>query len=364
MRLPAGVGTLVVELELEQLREPAYYEVLFGVTSPVEQNFLPDEIIKVRPLGPTGHAYEIVTGVEQYRSAQRQGARAVTVIVMEMAEDEARRYATDEFLRAAASSSARSVVQLLVAAKDNEARGGDWGVERLTKALGIKKSTYAHAWSSVSFVCNQLRLSDPQAANLGIAELVALAVHRNFLPAFTELYKGRMTVNRFYRDVYQPSEVGKERSRQQQEAKGKRKVLPGAAAPSSVESVAAYISAPAPAALRSEQLVTEAILKLAEAASVNDVDDSADGDQVLDRQLVTFLDSHSNLESSIRRICRHLLNHLDSARGHRPRSKTTRTAQPIYLDDARQLSFDLAVTASQPDGHESERRCDDAANAA
>jgi hypothetical protein len=365
MGVAAGVGTLVVELELEELKEPAFFEVLFGAASIAQQDLHPDSIIKVRSLAPTGHAYEIVVGVEQYRSALRQGARTVAVIVKEMTEDEARRYATDEFLRAAASSSARSVVQLLVAARDNEARGGDWGVERLTKALGIKRSTYAHAWSSVTFVCDQLRRSDPEAAHLGLAELVALAVRRNFLPAFTELYTGRMTVNRFYRDAYKASEVGQERSRQQQEAKGKRKLRPDAGARPSGEGAAADSPAPTPAAVGPEQLITEAIVKLAQAASVNDGgDDGVGGEQALDGQLVTFLDSHTNLESSIRRICRQLLNHLDSTHGHRRRSKTTRPAQPVYLDDARQLSFDLAAAASQPGGRESERRRDDEANAA
>lgn len=363
MGVPAGVGTLLVELELEKLKEPAFYEVLFGASSITEQDLLSDAILKVRPLEPTGHAYEIVVGVEQYRAALRQGARTVAVIVKEMTEDEARRYATDVFLRAAASSSARSVVQLLVAAKDNEARGGEWGVERLTKALGIKRSTYAHAWSSVSFVCDQLQRSEPEAAHLGLAELVALAVRKNFLPAFTNLYMGRMSVNRFYRDIYQVSEVGKERSRQQQEAKGKRKALPDAGAHPSVGDVAADSPAPTPDALRSGQLVTEALLKLAEAASINDGNDDASGEQALDQQLVTFLDSHSNLESSIRRICRQLLKHLDSTRGHRSRSKITRAAQPVYLDDARQLSFDLAM-ADQAGVREAKPRRDSEANAA
>lgn len=365
MPLSAGVGTLVLELELEKLKEPVFYEVLFGATSIVEQDLLSDAIIKVRPLEPTGHTYEIIVGVEQYWSALRQGAQTVTVIVKEMTEEEARRYATDEFLRATASSSARSVVQLLVAAKDNESRGGDWGVERLTRALGIKRSTYAHAWSSVSFICDQLRRSEPEAAHLGLAELVALAVRMNFLPAFTELYAGRMTVNRFYRDVYKASKVGQERSQQQQEAKGKCKLWPDAVARLSAEGVAADSPAPTPAAVHPGRLIAEAIVKLAQASSVNDGgDDSVGGEQALDEQLVTFLDSHTNLESSIRRICRQLLNHLDSTHSHRRRSKTTRTAQPVYLGDARQLSFDLAAAAGQPDGRESERRRDDEANAA
>lgn len=365
MGVPAGVGSLVVELELGKLKEPTFYEVLFAATSIAEQDLLQDAVLKVRPLKPAGSAYEIVVGVEQYRAALRQGARAVAAVVKEMTEDEARRYATDEFLRAAASSSARSVVQLLVAAKDNEARGGEWGVERLTKALGIKTSTYAHAWSSVTFVCDRLRRSEPEAAHLGLAELVALAVRRNFLPAFTELYMGRMTINRFYQNVYKASEAGQEKSRQQQQAKGKRKLRPDAGARPSAEGVAADSSAPAPAALTPGQLVTEALLKLAEAASVNDGgDDGAGGEQALDQQIVTFIDSHTNLQATIRRICRRLLNHLGSTHGHHRRSKATRPAQPVYLDDARQLSFDLPATVSQPGGRESERRRDGKANAA
>jgi hypothetical protein len=129
------------------------------------------------------------------------------------------------------------------------------------------------------------------------------------------------------------------------------------------EGVAA--DSPAHASLTRGQLVTEALLKLAEAASVNDGgDDDAGGQQALNQQIVTFIDSHTNLQATIRRICRQLLNHLGSTHGHHRRSKATRPAQPVYLDDARQLSFDLAATASQPGGREPERRRDDEANAA
>jgi hypothetical protein len=179
--MPQPVSALLVELELQRLREPPYYKVLFGLDSAVEQDLLPDQVIRVRPLDPLGNAYEIVTGVEQVRATRRQGAQTITAIVKEMAEDEARRYATDEFLRSAAFSS-KSLIQLLVIAKDNEGCGGRWDVERLTKFLKIKKSTYTHAWSSVSFVCDSLRSSDPETAHLGLAELVALAVRKNFLP--------------------------------------------------------------------------------------------------------------------------------------------------------------------------------------
>lgn len=106
-------GTVPVELELQRLKEPAYYDVLFGLNSAVEQDLLPDQVVRVRPLDPLGDAYEIVTGVGQCRSARGQGAQTITAVVEEMAEDEARRYATDEFLRSAAFSS-KSPTQLLV----------------------------------------------------------------------------------------------------------------------------------------------------------------------------------------------------------------------------------------------------------
>lgn len=350
----------IVQLEVGKLREPAFYEILFAPNSAAEQDFPPDRIIQVRPLDPAGRSYEIVTGVEQYRAARRQGARAVAAVVKELSEEESRRYATDEFLRTAAFTSARSVVQLLIAAKDNVARGGNWSVERLTQLLGVKKSTYTHAWSNVNFVCEELRRSDPGAAHLPLPELVAMAVRTNFLPEFTELYAGRMTVNRFYRQVYQASGVGRERSRQQREAKGRNKSRGDADLHLTVDGTAAADSAPAPAASFPQHLIAEAVVKLAQAASVGDGNDSDGGEQVLDRQIVTILDSHPNIEPAIRLICRKLLDHLDSGRSRHPRSKSTRSAQPSRLGDARQLSFDLPTTAGCASRHESERDHDEA----
>lgn len=357
--MPAIVQGLT-ELDLEKLREPPFYAILFGDNPPAEPESLPDKIPLVRVIDPAVLAYEIVTGVEQFRAARRRGERTLVARVREMGDDEARRYATDEFLRNAAYALNRSVVQLLVAAKDNESHGGDWGVARLTSLLGIKKSTYTHAWSSVSFVCEQLRQSDPEAAHLGLAELVALAVSRNFLPEFTALYTGRMTVNKFYRDVYQTSELGRERSLQQREAKGRVELRPNAAKPRRPAGTDAGSITPVPDAARPGRLVAEAVVKLAQAASTSDA--NVDNSSGLDQQIVALLNTHANLEAPIRRICRQLLNHFDSARARRPRSKPRRSAQPVRLDDARQLSFDLPP--DRLSGHESDGRRDDEAHAA
>jgi hypothetical protein len=352
----------IVELNVDSLSEPAFYEILFSGPL-IEHDFLPDRILQVRLLDSENQVYEIITGVEQFRAARRLGIQAVAAIVKNMDEDEARRCATDEFLRAAASTAGRSVVQLLVAAKDNEAHGGDWGVDRLTKLLGIKKSTYTHAWSGVTFVCEDLKRSNPETANLDLAELVALAVRSNFLPEFTALYLGRISVNKFYREVYQASELGRERSQQQREAKSRNKLRGDEGNPHPVDSTAADRTTPALLSIRPDQLIAEAIAKLAQAASLNDGGDDDGGEQSLDRQIAAVLDSHPNLESAIRLICHKLLKHLDSSRGRHSRSKSTRSAQPVRLDDARQLSFDLP-TSDQAGGQNSDREHNDAAHAA
>lgn len=363
--MPQLVSALLVELELQRLREPPYYKVLFGPDSAVEQDLLPDQVIRVRPLDPLGNAYEIVTGVEQFRAALRQGAQTITAFVKEMAEAEARRYATDEFLRSAAFSK-KSLIQLLVIAKDNEGCGGRWDVERLTKFLKIKKSTYTHAWSSVSFVCDSLRSSDPETAHLGLAELVALAVRKNFLPAFTDLYAGRMSVNRFYREVYRESELAKLRSQQQREAKSRSRLQREPSAPEAHDSGTGGKSTPPTAAKYPQGLIAEAVLKFAEASSLRcDGDDTPDDDgvQPIDRQLLTILDSHPNLEAEIRQVCQLVLKHLDN-RGKHSRRKLARAIQPAAHGHDRQLSFDLQVTTEQADGHGTERRYDDASRAA
>jgi hypothetical protein len=355
--MPQPVSALLVELELQRLKEPPYYKVLFGLDSAVEHDLLPDQVIRVRPLDPLGDAYEIVTGVEQFRAALGQGAQTITAVVKEMAEEEARRYATDQFLRSAAFSK-KSLLQLLVIAKDNEGCGGHWDVERLTKFLKIKKSTYTHAWSSVSFVCDLLRSSDPETAHLGLTELVALAVRKNFLPAFTELYVGRMSVDRFYREVYRDSELAKRRSQQQREAKSRRQLQREPSAPEAHDSGVGGKSTSPTAAKYPQGLIAEAVLKFAEASSQKRGGDGTpdnDGAQTIGRQLLTLLDSHPDLEAEIRQVCQLVLKHLDN-RGKLSRRKLARTIQPAPHGHDRQLSFDLQTTTA---GRRTARRYDD-----
>jgi hypothetical protein len=221
MPSPNSTANLVIEIALEKIHEPAFYEILFPANSPTEQEFLPDVTVKVRPLDELGEAYELITGVAQCRFARTRGARSIYAVVKEMTDEEARCYATDDMLREAAIATTRSTIQLLVAARDNETYGGQWNVERITGLLGVKKSTYTHAWSSLKYLCDELQKADPGAKELGLAELVALAIRRDFMPSFTSLYTGRLSVDKFYREYYRRSEVALERSRQQREAKTK-----------------------------------------------------------------------------------------------------------------------------------------------
>jgi hypothetical protein len=67
---PISAANPVIEISLEKLHEPSFYEILFPFNSPGEQEFLPDVTVKVRPLDNRGEAYEIITGVAQCRLAR------------------------------------------------------------------------------------------------------------------------------------------------------------------------------------------------------------------------------------------------------------------------------------------------------
>jgi hypothetical protein len=354
MRPPISAANPVIEIALEKIHEPSFYEILFPVNSPTEHDCLPDITVKVRPLEQGAEAYEIVTGVAQCRFARTRGERTIYALVKEMTESEARRYATDEVLRAAALATTRNTVQLLVAARDNETHGGEWNVERITGLLGVKKSTYTHAWSSLKYVCDELQKADPGAKELGLAELVALAIRRDFMPPFTALYTGRLSVDKFYRDYYRQSEIALERSRRQREAKaekqraGKVEAVNSESAPS--------VSTPAPTC--PEQLITDGVLSFARAIALKRQTTGSvtpTNRQFIDQQLITLLEAHDDLETEIRHVCKFILKNLDS--GLRPRStrrRSARPAEPELPSQNAQLSFELQEPSPPVEEHESE----------
>jgi hypothetical protein len=345
MPSPNSTTNPVIEIVLEKLNEPSFYEILFPVNLPGKQEFLPDATVKVRPLDAIGETYEIITGVAQCRFARAKGERTIYALVKEMTDEEARRYATEDVLRAAATATTRSTVQLLVAARDNEKHGGEWTVERITDLLGIKKSTYTHASSSLKYVCEELQKADPDSKELGLAELVALALRRDFMPAFTLLYTGRLSVDKFYRDHYRKSEVALERSRRQREAKAENQRA------RKVETVnsesAPPVSTTAPT--YPEQLITDGVLSFARAVALKRQttdSDTANNRQFIDQQLITLLETHDDLETELRHVCKFILKNLDS--GLRPRStrrKSTRPAEPELPSQNAQLSFELPEPA-------------------
>jgi len=345
--MPSAKSTThpAIEIALEKIHEPAFYDILFPVNSATEQEFLPDVTIKVRPLDELGEAYELITGIAQCRFARAEGERTIHAVVKEMTDEEARRYATDDVLRVAAIATTRSTIQLLVAARDNETHGGEWNVERITGLLGVKKSTYTHAWSCLIYVCDELQKADPCAKELGLAELVALAIRRNFMPAFTALYTGRLTVDKFYRDHYRKSEVALERSRRQREAKAENQRA------RKVETVnsesAPPVSTTAPT--YPEQLITDGVLSFARAVALKRQttdSDTANNRQIIDQQLITLLETHDDLETELRHVCNLILKNLDSGlRPQHTRRKSTRPAEPELPSQNAQLSFELPEPA-------------------
>lgn len=354
MPSPNSTANPVIKIALEKLHEPTFYEILFPIDSPPEQDVLPDGTVKVRPLDSVGKAYEIITGVAQCRFARARGEGTIYALVKEMTESEARRYATDEVLRAAATATTRSTVQLLVAARDNETHGGEWNVERLTGLLGVKKSTYTHAWSSLKYVCAELQKADPGAKELGLAELVALAIRRDFMPPFTALYTGRLSVDKFYRDCYGKSEEALERSRRQREAKTKKQRAGKVEAVNSESTPS--VSTPVPT--YPEQLITDGVLSFARAVALRrqttDPDTPANR-QFIEQQLITLLETHDDLEAELRHVCKFILKNLDS--GLRPRSTQRRSAcavEPELPSQNAQLSFELSEPALPVEAQDSD----------
>jgi hypothetical protein len=261
--------------EVRNFIESNHQATHYRPTTDTHSSYLPGKITIVRPLDEANLTFEIITGVEQYRTARDQGARTILAMVKEMTEEEARLYATDEVLRTAALAASRSTVQLLVAARDNESRGGDWSVERFIKLTGIKRSTYTHAWSSINFVCDELRKSSPDLGELGFAELVATAVRQDFMATFNDLYAGRMTIDRFYRDYYRQSEVARERSHQQRAAKEKNRLLKQGNSLDLAHGKATHAANEIPPSAHPAQLIAEGMVRFAQANlfSMSCVDD-------------------------------------------------------------------------------------------
>jgi hypothetical protein len=283
-----------------------------------------------------------------------------------MTSEEARRCATDDLLRASALLKTRSTVQLLVAAKDNEDHGGEWNVERLTSLLAIKKSTYTHAWSSIKYVCDELRKVEPETGEMGLAELVARAIRRDFMPPFTDLYTGRMTVNKFYREHYHNSEVAQERSRQQREAKSKREHEKQDITLETAESESNF-TALSDTPSQSKQLIADGLLSFARAATLKHaktVANTKNDSQSFNQLLRILLDSHKDLETEIRQVCELVIDHLDATRNQNSRRRSVRQAQSEPQIENMQLSFELQETASMSETHTSNLLGDDEARAA
>jgi hypothetical protein len=249
----------------------------------------------------------------------------VPAVITDMSVQEARLYATDHALRTSAQSATRSIVQLIVAARDNEEHGGVWSVDRVTEQIGIKKSTYTHAWSSVNYACLELKKIYPvETEGLGTTELIAMAVRSDFMPAFTSLYKGDISVNKFYRENYMVSDISLERRRQQQEAKAKSdreraiatdgpESTPVADGTSGAKIIPLVIAASTPASLN--QLIAEGFVSFAQALSLRRREPGAsanEAEEEVARLISDFLDKHQELEGELLRFSNLILKRLNS----------------------------------------------------
>lgn len=165
------------------------------------------------------------------------------------------------------------------------------------------------------------------------------------MPAFTALYTGRLTVDKFYRDYYGKSEVALERSRRQRAAKAENQRARKVETVNSESTPS--VSTPAPT--YPEQLVTDGVLSFARAVALKrqmtDPDTPANR-QSIDQQLITLLEAHDDLETEIRHVCKLILKNLDSGlRTQSTRRRSARPAEPELPSQDAQLSFELPEPA-------------------
>jgi hypothetical protein len=318
----------IKEISIDRLSEPVYYADLFGHN--VYRSLTLGRIVEARRLDGHEDRYEVIVGVDLLRSAVEQGIQTLHVIILEMNHDEARRYATDRVLRLVAQAAKRNEVQLIVAARDNEEHGGDWSVDRVTKQIGIKRSTYTHAWSSINYVCTELKKKFPaETRGLGTTELVAMAVRTDFMPSFTSLYQGRMSINKFYREHYMISDLARERSRQQQEAKAinaaarhdtvrnqntvQLEVMPlvaqGLRRSAGASSNVIPLHSAIPGPLSRSQLIAEGLARFSQALMIPK-NDAVGGKDEISKELAPLLDRCQELRDELRQICMIVLSHL------------------------------------------------------
>ncbi|HMF58345.1 MAG TPA: hypothetical protein VK619_18520 [Pyrinomonadaceae bacterium] len=322
--LPESTPLEIVRLPLVKLEVPVFYHDLFFATGVQVFNYPPDPIICVRPLDRGHKRFEIITGVELYILFHEQGKETIPAVITDMTDGEARVYATDHALRTAAQSERRSVVQMIVAARDNAEHGGVWSVDRLTGQIGIKRSTYTHALSSINYVCFELMRKFPvETEGLGMAELVAKAVREDFMSPFTKLYQGGMSVNKFYREYYMASDLARERSRQQQEAKASKKpevkAVEDTASGAKVIQLARPGSSPdSPTSDSPNQLMLEGFIKFAQSLARRREETGASPERAekdVTQQISDFLGKHQQLEGELLHFCNLILKHLKKQKG-------------------------------------------------
>jgi hypothetical protein len=358
MSLPETTPLEIAHLPLAKLVVPDFYEKLFFAGGDYLFNYPQESLVCVRPLDERKRRYEIVAGVELFKLFHREGKETVPAVITDMTAEEARLYATDHALRTSAQSATRSVVQLIVAAKDNEGHGGVWSVDRIIEHVGIKKSTYTHAFSSINYVCLELMRKYPvETEGLGLTELVAKAVREDFMPPFTKLYRGGMSVNKFYREYYMVSDLARERSRQQQEAKARKEqevktVEETSSGAQIIQLVRPGSSPDSSTSDAPNQLMLEGFIKFSQALALRRGETGASpkqAEQEVAQHISDFLGKHQELEVELLNFCNLITKHLKKqAKPSLPESKQRRSKKAEEKVETPKPPRDLPLIDSIP----------------
>lgn len=163
-----------------------------------QHGYKPEYPVTVRPPDKVTGAYEIVCGVGRFVVAGERRMRRIPVIVRDMSDTEARRYAIEDNLYSPTTVANISLVQAISLARVLAACGMKYPARRLWELAKGSESTYWRAIKSLDHAIDKVVSDHPDLQELELQHQVAEILRRDLFPDFTKLWKGETEVNTFH----------------------------------------------------------------------------------------------------------------------------------------------------------------------
>jgi hypothetical protein len=192
-------------VSVDRLITPAYYHDLFPlprdrsalIESFDRDGYRPEYPLTARPSELLGDHFEIVCGVGRFELACERGMRRVPVIVREISQKEALRYAVEDNLFAASSSASLSLPQAIFLSRLLEGQTKSLSPQHVWKLARVSESTFWRAVKAYDLAVGKTAGEHPELEELAPHIQVAEILRRDLFPEFTRLWTGSLEVHTF-----------------------------------------------------------------------------------------------------------------------------------------------------------------------